>query len=61
MILLTFKCYSLQMPVEVERAYPTPLSNSPLLPLLLLSLLRQRHSPNGSLKIKREYDYIVGM
>lgn len=48
------------MNLSFERSYPTPLSNSTLLPLLLLSLARQRHSPEPSLKIKREYDYIIG-
>ncbi|GBO34091.1 hypothetical protein AVEN_20742-1 [Araneus ventricosus] len=47
------------MDISAERAYPTPLANSPLLPLLLLSLATQRNNPRQSSSIKKEYDYIV--
>lgn len=49
-----------QMHLTAERSYPTPLTSSPLLPLLLLSLARQRHSPDGTTRIKEEYDFIIG-
>ncbi|CAL1288539.1 unnamed protein product, partial [Larinioides sclopetarius] len=42
-----------------ERSFPTPYSNSPLLPLLILTLLRQRIAPKTAKTIKTEYDYIV--
>ncbi|GBO01723.1 hypothetical protein AVEN_30159-1 [Araneus ventricosus] len=48
------------MDISAERAYPTPIANSPLLPLLLLSLAKQRNSPIQSSSFKEEYDYIVG-
>ncbi|GBN07160.1 hypothetical protein AVEN_59534-1, partial [Araneus ventricosus] len=47
------------MDISSERAYPTPIANSPLLPLLLLSLATQRNSPRQSSSFKEEYDYIV--
>lgn len=46
--------------VATERLYPTPFANSPLLPLLLLSLASQRHAPTTKKKFKDEYDYIIG-
>ncbi|XP_054715571.1 glucose dehydrogenase [FAD, quinone]-like [Uloborus diversus] len=42
-----------------QRPYSTPASNSVLLPLLLLSLARQKHSPSTARTIKKEYDYVV--
>lgn len=48
------------MDISVERAYPTPLANSTLLPMLLLSLATQKHAPKVSDEIDTEYDYIVG-
>ncbi|XP_055933903.1 glucose dehydrogenase [FAD, quinone]-like [Argiope bruennichi] len=47
------------MNITAERAYPTPLANSPLLPMLLLSLATQRNAPKQSSTFKKEYDYIV--
>ncbi|KAF8782618.1 Glucose dehydrogenase like protein [Argiope bruennichi] len=47
------------MDITSEMAYPTPLRNSPLLPLLLMTLATQRNAPRQSSSIKREYDYIV--
>lgn len=43
-----------------EQRYPTKYAASPLLPLLLLSLASQKHSPNFKTTFKDEYDYIVG-
>lgn len=48
------------MDLAYETRVPTPLRNSTLLPLLLLSLARQRHTPVPSDTFKDEYDYIVG-
>ncbi|KAF8781705.1 glucose dehydrogenase [FAD, quinone]-like [Argiope bruennichi] len=45
--------------IPYERSFPTPYANSPLLPLLILSLLRQRVAPKLSPTIRSEYDYIV--
>ncbi|XP_055932739.1 glucose dehydrogenase [FAD, quinone]-like [Argiope bruennichi] len=42
-----------------ERSYPTPYSNSPLLPLLILTLMRQGIAPRTAKTFKKEYDYIV--
>ncbi|GBN27084.1 Glucose dehydrogenase [FAD, quinone] [Araneus ventricosus] len=47
------------MDIAAERAYPTPLANSTLLPLLLLSLATQRNAPRTSATFKEEYDYII--
>ena len=46
--------------IAAERAYPVPFVNSTLLPMLLLSLAKQKHSPDTAKEISREYDYIVG-
>lgn len=48
------------MDISAEIAYRTPLSHSPLFPLLLLSVMRQKHSPDSSEKIDNEYDYVIG-
>lgn len=48
------------MDLAYERSLPTPVANSTLLPLLLLSLLRQQRAPQTTDAIKDEYDYIVG-
>lgn len=48
------------MDISFERAYTTPLVNSTLLPMLLLSLATQKHTPKTSYEIDTEYDYIVG-
>ncbi|GIY89125.1 glucose dehydrogenase [Caerostris darwini] len=45
--------------VAYERSFPTPFANSPLLPLLLLTLARQRIAPKTTTTIKEEYDYII--
>ncbi|GBN50435.1 Transposable element Tcb1 transposase [Araneus ventricosus] len=45
--------------LAAERAYPTPYVNSPLLPLLILTLMRQRIAPKTTTAIQSEYDYIV--
>ncbi|CAL1262840.1 unnamed protein product [Larinioides sclopetarius] len=47
------------MDIAVERSYPTPIANSPLLPLLLISLATQRNAPKEATHIRDEYDYIV--
>ncbi|CAL1262831.1 unnamed protein product [Larinioides sclopetarius] len=47
------------MDLAAERASPTPLANSPLLPLLLISLATQRNAPKEATSIRDEYDYIV--
>ncbi|KAF8781573.1 Glucose dehydrogenase like protein [Argiope bruennichi] len=47
------------MDIAAERAYPTPFANSPLLPLLLISLATQRNAPKTVATVKDEYDYIV--
>ncbi|GIZ00760.1 glucose dehydrogenase [Caerostris extrusa] len=47
------------MDIAAERAYPTPYANSPLLPMLILSLARQRVAPKTSTTFNNEYDYIV--
>lgn len=48
------------MDVYSERSYPTPLSNSTLLPLLLLTLAKQKHVPKISRTFNEQYDYVVG-
>ncbi|CAL1262984.1 unnamed protein product, partial [Larinioides sclopetarius] len=47
------------MDVAAERSYRTPIANSPLLPLLLISLATQRNAPKQTTTIQEEYDYIV--
>ncbi|GIY12801.1 glucose dehydrogenase [Caerostris darwini] len=42
-----------------ERSFPTPFANSPLLPLLLLTLTRQRIAPKTKTTFKEEYDYVI--
>ncbi|GBN25701.1 Glucose dehydrogenase [FAD, quinone] [Araneus ventricosus] len=42
-----------------ERSYNTPYANSPFLPLLILTLMRQKIAPKIAKTIKTEYDYIV--
>ncbi|CAL1288541.1 unnamed protein product [Larinioides sclopetarius] len=49
----------LAMDIAAERAYPTPLANSTLLPFLLLSLSTNRNAPRTSATFKKEYDYII--
>lgn len=49
------------MDIATESAYPTPLANSTtLLSMLLLSLARQKNSPDTSRTVDKEYDYIIG-
>ncbi|KAF8781566.1 Glucose dehydrogenase like protein [Argiope bruennichi] len=45
--------------IAAERAYPTPFANSPLLPLLLVSLATQRNAPIPATTFSDEYDYII--
>ncbi|XP_055934210.1 glucose dehydrogenase [FAD, quinone]-like [Argiope bruennichi] len=45
--------------IAAERAYPTPFANSPLLPLLLVSLATQRNAPIPATTFNDEYDYII--
>ncbi|XP_055934808.1 glucose dehydrogenase [FAD, quinone]-like [Argiope bruennichi] len=45
--------------IAAERAYPTPFANSPLLPLLLVSLATQRNAPIPATSFNDEYDYII--
>ncbi|KAG8201707.1 hypothetical protein JTE90_012771, partial [Oedothorax gibbosus] len=47
------------MDVESNAAYPTPFANSPLLPLLLLSLVRERHAPKYVTSFNEEYDFVI--
>ncbi|XP_035225836.1 glucose dehydrogenase [FAD, quinone]-like, partial [Stegodyphus dumicola] len=47
------------MDIEAERVYDTPLVNSTLLPMLLLSLTLQKHTPNTARTVKTEYDYVI--
>ncbi|KAG8194261.1 hypothetical protein JTE90_024589 [Oedothorax gibbosus] len=48
------------MDLARENAYPTPFANSTLLPLLLLSLMQQKHAPSKTDTIlKDEYDFII--
>ncbi|KAG8178921.1 hypothetical protein JTE90_014127 [Oedothorax gibbosus] len=49
----------LTMDVASNSAYPTPLSNSPLLPLLLMSLVQQKNAPTTKETFQEEYDFIV--
>ncbi|CAL1273602.1 unnamed protein product [Larinioides sclopetarius] len=42
-----------------EYYYPTPYAASPLLPLILLAMAGQKHSPDTTTDISEEYDYIV--
>ncbi|CAL1298228.1 unnamed protein product [Larinioides sclopetarius] len=53
------KSFKGNMDISTERAYPTPFANSPLLPLLILSLAKQRHTPKPSTTFDYEYDYVV--
>lgn len=48
------------MDVAAESAYVPLLMNSTLLPMLLLSLARQKSSPNTANMINTEYDYVIG-
>ena len=43
-----------------NNAYPTPFTNNPILPLLLISLAKQRHAPKTSETFDNEYDYVIG-
>ncbi|KAG8175261.1 hypothetical protein JTE90_020794 [Oedothorax gibbosus] len=52
-------CVLSTMDVAANSAYPTPFSHSPLLPLLLLSLARQKHTPTPKTTFEEEYDYII--
>ncbi|KAF8783200.1 Glucose dehydrogenase like protein [Argiope bruennichi] len=45
--------------ITAERVYPTPYANHPLLPLLILSLMTQRHTPKPSTTFQNEYDYVI--
>ncbi|CAL1262982.1 unnamed protein product [Larinioides sclopetarius] len=49
----------MEINVAAERAYNTPISNSPLLPLLLISLATHKNAPKQATSFKDEYDYIV--
>lgn len=42
-----------------EQSYATPLQNCTLLPLLLMSLATQKHTPKTKSSFQDEYDYIV--
>ncbi|XP_054709898.1 glucose dehydrogenase [FAD, quinone]-like [Uloborus diversus] len=42
-----------------DQQYRTPLSSSAILPMLMLSLASQRHTPTTKNRFKSEYDYIV--
>lgn len=49
------------MDVVTNSAYPTPYANSPILPMLLLSLAKQKNAPKSDTKgFLTEYDYIIG-
>ncbi|GBN79194.1 hypothetical protein AVEN_57107-1, partial [Araneus ventricosus] len=45
--------------IAAESAYNTPFANSPLLPLLLISLATQQNAPKQATFFKGEYDYII--
>ncbi|GFU40094.1 glucose dehydrogenase [Nephila pilipes] len=45
--------------LQEAKSYHTPLSGSPLLPLLLLSLMKQKSAPKTIICAKEEYDYVV--
>ncbi|CAL1262975.1 unnamed protein product, partial [Larinioides sclopetarius] len=49
----------MEINIAAEKAYNTPISNSPLLPLLLISLATQKNAPKQATSFKDEYDYIV--
>ncbi|KAG8175260.1 hypothetical protein JTE90_020793 [Oedothorax gibbosus] len=42
-----------------NNAYPTPFTNNPILPLLLISLAQQRHAPRTTDVFANEYDYVI--
>ncbi|KAG8174745.1 hypothetical protein JTE90_012066 [Oedothorax gibbosus] len=42
-----------------NNVYPTPLRNTPVLPILLLSLAQQTNAPKTTNTFKDEYDFIV--
>lgn len=45
--------------LAAERSYVTPYQNSSFLPLLLMSLAMQKHTPDTKKSFRREYDYII--
>ncbi|KAG8178922.1 hypothetical protein JTE90_014128 [Oedothorax gibbosus] len=47
------------MDVAFNSAYPTPIGNSPLIPLLLMSLAQQKNAPTTKETFQEEYDFIV--
>ncbi|XP_054709909.1 uncharacterized protein LOC129219656 [Uloborus diversus] len=47
------------MDIEAERAFPSPFANATLLPMLLLSLAQQKHSPKTANTIYKDYDYVI--
>ncbi|XP_054709560.1 glucose dehydrogenase [FAD, quinone]-like [Uloborus diversus] len=47
------------MSYPLQRPYSTPANSTVLLPLLLLSLARQRHSPKTATNIRTEYDFVI--
>ncbi|GIY71403.1 glucose dehydrogenase [Caerostris extrusa] len=45
--------------LTLETSYPTPYAASQLLPLILLSMVGQKHTPDTKTEIKDAYDYII--
>ncbi|GBN66524.1 Glucose dehydrogenase [FAD, quinone] [Araneus ventricosus] len=45
--------------ITVESSYPTPYATSNFLPLILLSMIGQKHTPDTTTHIKDVYDYII--
>ncbi|GIX68544.1 glucose dehydrogenase [Caerostris darwini] len=45
--------------LTLETSYPTPYAASQLLPLILLSMAGQKHTPDTKTEIKDAYDYII--
>lgn len=48
------------MELAEEKLYLTPFPFSPLFPMLIMSLAKQRQAPITKTRIRREYDFIVG-
>ncbi|KAF8782848.1 Glucose dehydrogenase like protein [Argiope bruennichi] len=45
--------------LTVEASYPTPYASSSFLPLILLSMIGQKHTPDTTTEIKDVYDYVI--
>ncbi|GFW17223.1 hypothetical protein TNCV_2763461 [Trichonephila clavipes] len=49
-----------QYNIAEEASYPTPYVSTHLLPLILLSMMTQKHTPVTTNIIKESYDYVIG-